>query len=142
MVPGDPNEHVLAEHTANLIFYRGPNAANRPPGQTPLYQLSAVTSLWGERGRHVKRPHGASKKGGLHLTRGPSPLIHGKQRFEHMRKTIPRTCRNGMLAHLDQQRWVGEQALDARAESGSIALIEQQAVHAGIDEVNMTLHGT
>lgn len=47
-----------------------------------------------------------------------------------------------MLAHLDQQRWVGEQVLDARAESGSIALIEQQAVYARIDEVNMTLHGT
>ena len=132
----------VAEHAANPIFYRGPNTANRPPGQTPPYQLSAVTSLWGERDRHVKRPHGASKKGGLHLTQGLSPLIHGTQRLEHARKAVSRTCRNGMLAHLDQNRWVGEQVLDARAESGSIALIEQQAVYARIDEVNVTLHGT
>ena len=46
----------VAEHAANPIFYRGPNTANRPPGQTPPYQLSAVTSLWGERGRRVKEP--------------------------------------------------------------------------------------
>ena len=132
----------VAEHAAKAIFYRGPNAANRPPGQTPPYQLSAVTSLWGERGRRVKRPHGASKKGGLHLTRGLSPLIHGTQRLEHARKAVSRTCHNGMLAHLGQQRWVGEQALDARAESGGVALVEEQTVHARFNKVNVTLYGT
>ena len=45
-----------------------------------------------------------------------------------------------MLAHLGQQRWVGEQALDARAESGGVALVEEQTVHIRVDEVNMALH--
>ena len=132
----------VAEHAANPIFYRGPNTANRPPGQTPPYQLSAVTSLWGERDRHVERPSWRSKKGRPHLTRGLSPLIHGKQRLKHTRKAVPRTRRNGMLAHLGQQRWVGEQALDARAESGGVALVEEQTVHARFNKVNVTLYGT
>ena len=94
-----------------------------------------MTGVW-------RGPSWRSKKGRLRLTRGLSPLIHGKQRLKHARKAVPRTCRNGMLAHLGQQRWVGEQALDARAESGGVALVEEQAVHAGLNKVNVTLYGT